>query len=62
MFKYAVSIRYFAVSPASVCYIVVSKNRYDAIRLALADLKAERICSVEVFRIAKEISSVKTDY
>jgi hypothetical protein len=62
MFKYSVSIRYFAVNPASVCYIVVAKNRCDAIHLALADLKAERVASVEVFRIVKEISNVKTDY
>ena len=61
MFRYAVSIRYFVVGLASVCYIVVAKNRYDAIHLALADLKAERVTSVEVFRIHKEISSVETE-
>lgn len=61
MFRYAVSIRYFVVGPASVCYIVVAKNRNEAIHLALADFKEERVSSVEVFRILKEISSVETE-
>lgn len=52
MFKYAVS----------ACYIVVAKDRYEAIHLALSDLKAEMVSSVEVFRIFKEISSDETDY
>ena len=55
MSKYAVSIRYFVDGPASVCYIVVAKDRYEAIHLALTDLKAEKVSSVEVFRIFKEI-------
>ena len=61
MFKYAVSIRYFVGGPVSACYIVVAKDRYEAIHLALADLKAEKVSSVEVFRIFKEISSDETD-
>lgn len=62
MFKYAVLIRYFAGVPVSACYIVVAKDRYEAIHLALADLKEEKFISVEVFRIFKEISSDETDY
>lgn len=61
MFRYAVLIRYLVNFPDSVCCTVVAKNRYDAIHLALADLKAERVASVEVFRIHKEISSVETE-
>lgn len=59
MFKYAVSIRYFTSGPVSACYIVVAKDKYEAILLALSDLKAEKVSSVEVFCIFKEISSVE---
>lgn len=62
MSKYVVSIRYFASGPVSACYVVVAKDRYEAIHLALADLKAEKVSSVEVFRIFKEISSDETAY
>ena len=62
MFQYAVLIRYFVGGPVSACYIVVAKDRYEAIHLALSDLKAEMVSSVEVFRIFKEISSDETDY
>lgn len=55
MFKYAVSIRYFAAVPVSACYIVVAKDRYEAIHLALTDLKEEKVSSIEVFPIYKEI-------
>jgi len=61
MFRYAVSIRYFASGPVSACYIVVAKNKYEAIHLALADLKTEKVNSVEVFRIFKEILSDEAD-
>lgn len=57
MFKYAVSIRYFVGVSVSACYIVVAKDWYEAIHLALSDLKEEKVSSVEVFRIFKEISS-----
>lgn len=61
MFKYAVSIRYFASGTASACYIVVAKDRYEAIHLALTDLKAEKVSSVEVSRIFKEILSSEAE-
>lgn len=46
MFKYAVSIRYFASGPVSACYVVVAKDRYEAIHLALADLNAVKVSCV----------------
>ena len=61
MFKFAVSIRYFASGPVSACYVVVAKDRYEAIHLALTDLKAEKVDSVEVFRIFKEILSSEAE-
>ena len=61
MSKYAVSIRYFAGGPVSACYIVVAKDRYEAIHLALSDLKAEKVSSVEVFCIFKEILSSEAE-
>ena len=61
MFRYAVSIRYFSGGTVSACYIVVAKDRYEAIHLALTDLKAENVSSVEVFRVFKEIVSVEAE-
>lgn len=61
MSKYAVSIRYFSSGPVSACYIVVAKDRYEAVHLALTDLKAEKVSSVEVFCIFKEISSSEAE-
>lgn len=61
MFRYAVSIRYFVGVPVSACYVVVAKDRHEAIHLALSDLKEEKVSSVEVFRIFKEIFSSEVE-